>query len=87
MSENIILLPNKWVTETLLVVITGLKPGTIRNARDKSWMEGREYRHIAPDGRPKSNSLCMYNREAVDAWVERNPKAIARAKRKHFPQA
>ncbi|MCU3131809.1 excisionase family protein [Enterobacter roggenkampii] len=37
--------PNKWVTESLLMAITGLTKNAIRSAREKSWMEGREYRH------------------------------------------
>ncbi|EPS3437376.1 excisionase family protein [Enterobacter mori] len=49
---------------------TGLRPGTIERARKKCWMVGREYLHVSPDGVPKKNSECMYNRKAVDQWVE-----------------
>ena len=56
--------------EEKLVEITGLRPGTIERARKKCWMVGREYLHVSPDGVPKKNSECMYNRKAVDQWVE-----------------
>lgn len=70
MSEMTFIVPNDWVTEDKLVEITGLRPGTIEAARKKSWMVGREYIHVSPDGIPKPNSECMYNRKAVDQWVE-----------------
>ncbi|EAO9317266.1 DNA-binding protein [Salmonella enterica] len=63
--------PNKWGTESLLMAITGLTKNAIRSAREKSWMEGREYRHYSGDCQPKDNSPIMYNRLEVDAWVER----------------
>ncbi|MGF2653300.1 excisionase family protein [Serratia marcescens] len=69
MSTIIYVETNEWVTESLLIAVTGLKPGTITRARKNSWLLGREYKHISPDGAPKSNSECMYNRKAVDAWV------------------
>ncbi|WP_370556697.1 excisionase family protein [Edwardsiella tarda] len=49
--------------------ITGLRSGTIIRARKESWLVGREYVHISPDGIPKDNSECMYNRHAIDRWV------------------
>ncbi|EBY9723883.1 hypothetical protein D5Q25_21830 [Salmonella enterica subsp. enterica serovar Chester] len=58
----------------LLVWLTGLKPGTITRARKESWMLGREYLHISPDGNPKPSSECIYNREAVDQWIEAQKK-------------
>lgn len=70
MSEMTLIVPNDWVTEEKLVEITGLRPGTIERARKKCWMVGREYLHVSPDGVPKKNSECMYNRKAVDQWVE-----------------
>jgi len=79
--ENVILLtPNKWVSEAVLMQITGLKKNTIKSARECSWMEGREYRHISPDGQPRDNSACFYNREEIDRWIERQPAAIPRKK-------
>ncbi|MGF2654816.1 excisionase family protein [Serratia marcescens] len=60
---------NDWVTEQVLIAVTGLKPGTIARARKHSWLLGREYKHVAPEGEPKPTSECMYNRKAVDAWV------------------
>lgn len=70
MSEMTLIVPNDWVTEEKLVEITGLRPGTIERARKNCWMVGREYLHVSPDGVPKKNSECMYNRKAVDQWVE-----------------
>ncbi|ECF9060627.1 excisionase [Salmonella enterica] len=70
MSEMTLIVPNDWVTEEKLVEITGLRQGTIERARKNCWMIGREYLHVSPDGVPKKNSECMYNRKAVDQWVE-----------------
>jgi len=69
--ENVIqLAPNKWVTESVLMAVTGMRPGTIKRAREKAWMQGREYLLFSPEGIPGLNSLCMYNREAIDKWIE-----------------
>ncbi|HDK0301131.1 TPA: excisionase family protein, partial [Escherichia coli] len=35
-----------------------------------SWLLGREYKHVSPEGDPKPTSECMYNRKAVDAWIQ-----------------
>ncbi len=69
MSNIFQLAPNEWVCESVLIAVTGLKPGTILRARKECWMVGREYIHVSPDGNPKPSSECMYNRKAVDAWV------------------
>lgn len=62
------------------MTITGLKRGTIKSARDNgAWLEGREYRHFATAGVPKENSAIMYNREAIDRWVETQKPAIKRS--------
>lgn len=71
MEPIIQLMPNKWVTEQKLIDLTGLRPGTIMRARRESWMAGREYMHISPDGNPKANSECLYNRDAINNWIER----------------
>lgn len=71
MSEVILLMPNKWLSEEKLIAVTGLRPGTISRARRESWMQGREYIHFSPDGEPKPNSECLYNREAINEWIER----------------
>jgi len=69
--ENVIqLAPNKWVTEAVLMAVTGMRPGTIKRAREKAWMQGREYLLFSPEGEPGLNSQCMYNREAIDKWIE-----------------
>ena len=69
-AEIVLLVPNDWVSEKVLIAVTGLKPGTITRARKESRMLGREYLHISPDGNPKPSSECMYNRKAVDQWIE-----------------
>lgn len=74
MSNIFQLSPNEWVCESVLIAVTGLKPGTITRARKESWMLGREYLHISPDGNPKPSSECMYNRKAVDQWIEAQKK-------------
>lgn len=74
MSEILQLVPNEWVSEKVLIAVTGLKPGTILRARKESWMVGREYLHISPDGEPKPTSECMYNRKAVDTWIASQAK-------------
>jgi hypothetical protein len=43
------------------MTITGMKKNTIKTAREVSWMEGREYKHVSPDGAPRDNSMCFYD--------------------------
>lgn len=66
--------PNKWVTESVLKAVTGLRSGTIERARSQSWLMGREYLHVAPDGTPKENSECMYNLDSINRWIEAQAK-------------
>jgi len=80
MSDTIQLVPNKWVSEKVLMAITGLTKNAIRLARETSWMEGKEYRHYSCDCQPKDNSPILYNRHEVDKWVERQQPAIPRKK-------
>lgn len=80
MSDMIQLVPNKWVSEKVLMAITGLTKNAIRLARETSWMEGKEYRHYSCDCQPKDNSPILYNRHEVDKWVERQQPAIPRKK-------
>ena len=42
--------PGKWVSEEQLIALKGIKKGTLKKAREKSFMEGREYKHVAHDG-------------------------------------
>ena len=49
MSDIIQLVPNKWVTEELLTATTGMSKHMIQHARRSTWMEGKHYRHVAPD--------------------------------------
>lgn len=81
MSGVNLIVPNDWVTEQKLIEITGLRPGTIERARKQSWLVGREYLHVAPDGIPKENSECMYNRKAIGQWVESMSKKQPGARR------
>ena len=55
--------PGKWVSEEQLIALKGIKKGTLKKAREKSFMEGREYKHVAHDGMPWDNSPCFYNLE------------------------
>ncbi len=79
--ENVIqLMPCKWVSESILMSITGLKKNTIKTAREECWMEGREYKHVSADGIPFDNSQCFYDWKLVEKWIEQQPAAIARKK-------
>ncbi len=44
------------------MLITGLTKHAIKSAREKSWLEGREYRYYSGDCQPKDNSPILYNR-------------------------
>ncbi|HBL7420308.1 TPA: excisionase family protein [Escherichia coli] len=68
--------PNEWVSEDLLMAVTGMKRGTITRARKSSWLLGREYKHVSPEGDPKPTSECMYNRKAVDAWIQEQKQPL-----------
>ena len=74
MKDNSRLVPNKWVTESLLTELTGWRSGTIERARTKSWFVGREYLHVSPEGEPGKTSQCMYNTEAINQWIESQAK-------------
>lgn len=79
--DNVVqLTPCKWVSEAVLMAITGMKKNTIKTAREVSWMEGREYKHIAPDGVPYDNSMCFYDWKSIEKWMEKQPAAIPRKK-------
>ncbi|WP_435659103.1 excisionase family protein, partial [Escherichia coli] len=58
--------------------LKGIKKGTLKKAREKSFMEGREYKHVAHDGMPWDNSPCFYNLEEIDRWIERQASARPR---------
>ena len=83
-AEIVLLVPNDWVSEKVLIAVTGLKPGTITRARKESWMLGREYLHISPDGNPKPSSECMYNRKAVDQWRRKKINQVRRQHEKKY---
>ncbi|AZT25262.1 TPA: excisionase family protein [Salmonella enterica] len=73
MQTIIQLVPNEWVTDKLLIAVTGLKPGTILRARKESWSLGREYKHVAPDGHPKPTSECLYHIPTINRWIKNLP--------------
>lgn len=81
MSEVIQLVPNKWVSESLLMAITGMKASTIKHARNTSWMEGREYKKVSGNSDPSETAPCFYNRELVDEWIQRMPAAKPRERK------
>lgn len=60
--------PGEWVSEEQIMALKGLKEGTLKNARKKSFLEGREYKHVSADGEPFDNSPCFYNIKAIDRW-------------------
>lgn len=66
--------PNEWVTDELLMELTGMKRGTILRARKESWFSGREYKHMSPDGKPKRNSECLYHLPTINRWIGNLPE-------------
>ncbi|EMN1400637.1 excisionase family protein, partial [Enterobacter hormaechei] len=48
------------------------------HARRSTWMEGKHYRHVAPDMAPKQNSPIMYNRDEINHWIEHQSPAKRR---------
>ncbi|MDA6166440.1 excisionase family protein, partial [Escherichia coli] len=59
MSEVIMIVsPGKWVSEEQLIALKGIKKGTLKKAREKSFMEGREYKHVAHGN--DSNLLIVF---------------------------
>ncbi|WP_251843448.1 excisionase family protein [Enterobacter hormaechei] len=41
-------------------------------------VEGKHYRHVAPDMAPKQNSPIMYNRDEINHWIEHQSPAKRR---------
>ncbi|ELY5930588.1 excisionase family protein [Cronobacter turicensis] len=79
MSEVVMIVsPGKWVAEEQLIALKGFKRGTLKRAREQSFLEGKEYIHVAPDGQPWDNSPCFYNLEEIDRWIERQGMAKPR---------
>lgn len=72
---------NKWLSQELLSVVTGLKPSMIKRAMDESWVEGREYKRVLGNGEPSGSSEILYNREAIDDWIEKMPLVGSKRKR------
>lgn len=57
---------------------TGMSKHMIQHARRSTWMEGKHYRHVAPDMAPKQNSPIMYNRDEINHWIEHQSPAKRR---------
>lgn len=72
-EPTIFLTPAKWVTEHVLMGITGLKKGAIKSARENSWFEGKHYKHFSSTGEPAVNNQCMYNWKEIDLWIDKLP--------------
>jgi len=70
--------PGEWVAEEQLMALKGIKKGTLKKARECSFMEGREYKHVSFDGEPWDNSPCFYNIKAIDRWIESQKSAKPR---------
>lgn len=43
----------------------------LKKVWEKLFMEGREYKYVVYDGMLWDNSLCFYNLEEIDCWIER----------------
>ncbi|EHF4947194.1 DNA-binding protein [Enterobacter hormaechei] len=65
---------NEWQ----LTSATGMSKHMIQHARRSTWMEGKHYRHVAPDMAPKQNSPIMYNRDEINHWIEHQSPAKRR---------
>ncbi|MHA3667817.1 excisionase family protein [Yersinia enterocolitica] len=81
MTNVIQLVPAEWVSESILMAVTGLKKNTIKHARNTSWMEGREYRHVSGNGEPHETAPCFYKLKLIEEWIGRMPKAVRREKK------
>lgn len=78
MTTVIMLTPNDWVSEEVLIAVSGLSESMIRHARRTSWLEGREYRYVSADMNPKDNCRIMYHRASIDIWVTKQRPAVKR---------
>ena len=79
MSEVIMMVsPGKWVSEDQLIALKGIKKGTLKKAREKTFLEGKEYKHVSFDCSPWDNSPCFYNLDEIDRWIERQASAKPR---------
>lgn len=80
--ENVVYFinPGKWVSEENLMALKGFKKGTLKKARENSFMEGKHYKHVAHDCEPWDNSPCFYNLEEIDKWIDSQASAKSRFK-------
>ncbi|MGF7447535.1 excisionase family protein [Klebsiella michiganensis] len=79
MGEVVVIVsPGKWVAEDQLIAMKGIKKGTLKKARENTFLEGKEYRHVSFDCEPCDNSPCFYNIDEIDMWIERQKPAKPR---------
>ncbi|QGX88480.1 excisionase [Escherichia coli] len=62
--------PSKWCTERVPTVINNKARTIEMGCEEKSWMQGKEYRHYAVEGDPGHYSECLYNIEEIMRWIE-----------------
>lgn len=82
LNVNLVINSGRWVGEQQLMDLKGIKKGTLKKARECSFMEGREYKHVSFDGEPWDNSPCFYNIEEIDKLIEGQKMAKSRVYRK-----
>ncbi|WP_439291812.1 MULTISPECIES: excisionase family protein [Rahnella] len=73
---------NKWLSQELLSVVTGLKPSIIKRALEASWVEGREYKRVLDIDDPSGEGEILYNREAIDDWIGKMPLVESRRRKR-----
>lgn len=66
MSEIIQIVPSEWVTEDLLVKMTGLRPGTIARARKKvGYVAGSTSTCLLTASQRKTASACITTKRST----------------------
>ncbi|ATG01242.1 putative phage excisionase [Lelliottia amnigena] len=82
MSETtyLVINPGKWVSEDSLMALKGIKKGTLKKARENTFLEGKHYKHVSYDCEPWDNSPCFYNLDEIDKWIESQALAKSRFK-------
>ncbi|QUJ05473.1 excisionase family protein [Salmonella enterica subsp. enterica] len=64
MQTIVQLVPNEWVTDKLLIAVTGPgnpEPFYGRARNQYGCSPGGSIKHVAPDGHPKPTSECLYH--------------------------
>jgi hypothetical protein len=65
-------LPGKWVAEEQLIALKGIKKGTLKKARENTFIEYKLAFNLG-------KSPCFCNIDEIDRWIER--QSIARPRR------